>query len=130
MKKIILLLLLILIFNLNNILSIDNQTYVPFSNQQVTTNAEYVPFSDQQTIQNTEYVPFGDVETLNCDDNDKDKNKCKYCGNKIVNNNCHLHEHWCPYYCHDDDENPIPIGDNIIPLLLFVFLYTLIKMKK
>ena len=54
--------------------------------------------------------------------------KCEYCGKPDMNANCHAHKDWCPYSC--NHQNNVPIGDVLLPLSIFIILYTIIKKVK
>ena len=49
--------------------------------------------------------------------------KCEYCGKPNVNANCHAHKDWCPYSC--NYQNNVPIEDALLPLSIFIILYTI-----
>ena len=42
--------------------------------------------------------------------------------------NCHAHKSWCPYSC--NYQNNIPIEDALLPLSIFIILYTIFKKVK
>ena len=43
--------------------------------------------------------------------------------------NCHAHSKKCPYYC-NNEQNNLPIGDSLFPLIMFLLLYSIIKIKR
>lgn len=53
--------------------------------------------------------------------------KCEYCGKPDYHANCHAHKKWCPYYCGDDDENPLPLGDDVLILGSILLIYIIFK---
>ncbi len=60
--------------------------------------------------------------------NQSSPQRCEYCGTNMQAN-CHAHSKKCPYYC-SNEQNNLPIGDGLFPLVMFLLLYSIIKIKR
>lgn len=83
----------------------------------------YMDYSDNKELYDN-YIPFqtGYIRR------DSRLYKCEYCGKPNMNANCHAHEHYCPYYC--GEENNMPIGDGLGLLITFAIGYFILKIIK
>jgi hypothetical protein len=117
-----------MIYQLNDIVQQnDGTTYVPFSDGITLQSQGYEIVNQNDFNSDNTYTDYYDSFF----NGDTQKNhKCEYCGKPDYHANCHAHKKWCPLYCGGDTPPSLPIGDELIPFLIILGIYSIFKLKK